>query len=226
MALSDRIVVMNQGRVEQIGPPHEAYERPATPFVASFLGKTNDSAGRSIGATPIGAGSWSGRHRWRACHRRIRPRRSASAEHGSRKVRTRIFQGNHWLYQVDTDCRPVDRDPPEHGEAHAGRGRGGAPRLARRGHGVRRRREEPPHERSAADRAPRRRAISRSACRRCCCSSASAGPAGHDGAAVVPRLGPVQGHRAGLHPEELARGARPTAITPRCSGGPSASPCW
>ena len=41
MALSDRIVVMNQGRVEQIGPPHEAYERPATPFVASFLGKTN-----------------------------------------------------------------------------------------------------------------------------------------------------------------------------------------
>ena len=42
MALSDRIVVMNQGRVEQIGPPHEAYERPATPFVASFLGKTND----------------------------------------------------------------------------------------------------------------------------------------------------------------------------------------
>ena len=29
----------------------------------------------------------------------------------------------------------------------------------------------------------------------------------HDGAALVPRLGPVQGHRAGLHPEELARGA-------------------
>src|ERR1700704_6588144 len=29
----------------------------------------------------------------------------------------------------------------------------------------------------------------------------------HDGAALVPRLGPVQGHRTGLHPEELARGA-------------------
>ena len=41
MALSDRIVVMNQGRVEQIAQPHEAYERPATPFVASFLGRTN-----------------------------------------------------------------------------------------------------------------------------------------------------------------------------------------
>ena len=45
MALSDRIVVMNQGRVEQIAPPHEAYERPATPFVASFLGRTNVLAG-------------------------------------------------------------------------------------------------------------------------------------------------------------------------------------
>src|SRR4029079_2605927 len=41
MALSDRIVVMNKGRAEQIGPPYEAYERPATPFVANFLGKTN-----------------------------------------------------------------------------------------------------------------------------------------------------------------------------------------
>jgi putative spermidine/putrescine transport system ATP-binding protein len=41
MALSDRIVVMNHGRAEQIGPPHETYERPATPFVATFLGKTN-----------------------------------------------------------------------------------------------------------------------------------------------------------------------------------------
>ena len=41
MALSDRVVVMNHGRAEQIGPPHEAYERPATPFVASFLGRTN-----------------------------------------------------------------------------------------------------------------------------------------------------------------------------------------
>ena len=41
MALSDRIVVMNKGRAEQVAAPHEAYERPATPFVANFLGKTN-----------------------------------------------------------------------------------------------------------------------------------------------------------------------------------------
>src|SRR5690348_15136215 len=36
MALSDRIVVMNKGRAEQIGRPNEVYEQPATPFVANF----------------------------------------------------------------------------------------------------------------------------------------------------------------------------------------------
>ncbi|MCU0987095.1 MAG: ABC transporter ATP-binding protein, partial [Acetobacteraceae bacterium] len=54
MALSDRVVVMNAGRVEQIAPPHEAYERPATAFVASFLGKTNRLRGV---VRPEGAGA-------------------------------------------------------------------------------------------------------------------------------------------------------------------------
>jgi len=39
LSLSDRIVVMNQGRVEQISPPHELYTRPKTPFVAQFVGR-------------------------------------------------------------------------------------------------------------------------------------------------------------------------------------------
>jgi putative spermidine/putrescine transport system ATP-binding protein len=80
MALSDRIVVMNHGRAEQVGPPHEAYERPATPFVASFLGKTNLLNGATV-----------------------RPEKIWFAAAGlAGKVRTRIFQGNHWLYQIDT----------------------------------------------------------------------------------------------------------------------------
>src|SRR5260221_8549494 len=44
MSLSDRIVVMSQGRIEQIGTPQETYERPASAFVSQFLGKTNDFA--------------------------------------------------------------------------------------------------------------------------------------------------------------------------------------
>src|SRR2546423_1346552 len=41
MSLSDRVVVMSQGRIEQIGPPPEIYNFPATPFVASFVGTLN-----------------------------------------------------------------------------------------------------------------------------------------------------------------------------------------
>ena len=41
MTMADRIAVMNQGRIEQIGPPAELYERPRTAFVAGFLGVSN-----------------------------------------------------------------------------------------------------------------------------------------------------------------------------------------
>jgi len=41
LSLADRLVVMNAGRIEQIGSPSDLYERPASPFVADFIGKTN-----------------------------------------------------------------------------------------------------------------------------------------------------------------------------------------
>jgi iron(III) transport system ATP-binding protein len=41
MALSDRVVLMRSGRIEQEGTPRELYFRPATPFVADFMGFTN-----------------------------------------------------------------------------------------------------------------------------------------------------------------------------------------
>ncbi|MCM8711310.1 ABC transporter ATP-binding protein [Clostridium sp. SYSU_GA19001] len=41
LILSDRIAVMNKGKIEQIGVPNEIYERPKTKFVASFIGETN-----------------------------------------------------------------------------------------------------------------------------------------------------------------------------------------
>ncbi|HET9094260.1 MAG TPA: ABC transporter ATP-binding protein [Solirubrobacteraceae bacterium] len=46
MAMSDRLAVMNAGKVEQCGSPREVYEDPATRFVASFLGASNLIAGR------------------------------------------------------------------------------------------------------------------------------------------------------------------------------------
>jgi len=41
MDLADRVIVLHRGRVEQIGTPEEIYDRPATEFVASFVGATN-----------------------------------------------------------------------------------------------------------------------------------------------------------------------------------------
>ncbi len=46
MAMADRLVVMREGRVEQIGRQEDLYERPATPFVARFIGQSNILSGR------------------------------------------------------------------------------------------------------------------------------------------------------------------------------------
>ena len=47
LAMSDRVVVMSEGRKEQEGPPEEVYSRPATRFVAGFLGYANVLDGRA-----------------------------------------------------------------------------------------------------------------------------------------------------------------------------------
>lgn len=41
MTMADAIAVMNRGRIEQLGPPQELYERPGSAFVAAFLGISN-----------------------------------------------------------------------------------------------------------------------------------------------------------------------------------------
>jgi iron(III) transport system ATP-binding protein len=51
LCLADRIVVMNQGVIEQVGTPMEIYREPATPFVADFVGKANVLPGRVHGGT-------------------------------------------------------------------------------------------------------------------------------------------------------------------------------
>jgi spermidine/putrescine transport system ATP-binding protein len=52
LSLSDRIAVMHEGQVEQMGTPSQIYERPQTPFVASFIGDTNLFRGKIEGAHP------------------------------------------------------------------------------------------------------------------------------------------------------------------------------
>ena len=58
MVIADRICVMNQGKIEQVGTPDEIYERPRTRFVADFVGKTNLLSGTLVGPDrfDLGAG--------------------------------------------------------------------------------------------------------------------------------------------------------------------------
>jgi spermidine/putrescine transport system ATP-binding protein len=53
LSVSDRLVVMNQGDILQIGTPHEIYESPATDFVARFIGETNLFDGKVISVEQI-----------------------------------------------------------------------------------------------------------------------------------------------------------------------------
>jgi ABC-type Fe3+/spermidine/putrescine transport system ATPase subunit len=54
LTMSDRIAVMHEGRIEQIGSSQEIYARPRTRFVASFIGEANFLDGRVVGAGPEG----------------------------------------------------------------------------------------------------------------------------------------------------------------------------
>ena len=113
LALSDRVVVMNHGRIEQEDSPLAAYEHPRTGFVCDFLGKANlftvdrvDAAGLAVGplALPLPVGDSAG---VRAGDRiLVRPEKISFGEPGAgalaARVTNRVFQGNHWLYQLAT----------------------------------------------------------------------------------------------------------------------------
>jgi sulfate transport system ATP-binding protein len=64
LEVSDRVVIMNEGRIEQSGTPEEVYDGPATPFVFGFLGDVNLFHGRlhhgrvRIGESELDAPEW------------------------------------------------------------------------------------------------------------------------------------------------------------------------
>ncbi len=58
LEVSDRVIVMNEGRVEQVGTPSEVYDHPASPFVYQFLGDVNLFQGR-VHDGNVRVGDWS-----------------------------------------------------------------------------------------------------------------------------------------------------------------------
>ena len=120
MALSDRIVVMNRGRAEQIARPTEIYQRPASAFVANFLGKINVlPAHVAAGVATIGRAAFPASGRTDGMFSaNVRPERITFADNGvAGIVRARIFQGHHWLVQVATDAGLVTVIAPNDGRA-------------------------------------------------------------------------------------------------------------
>jgi len=88
MAMADRLVVMQDGHVQQIGTQEDLYERPATPFVARFIGRSNmlDGTLGADGRMQVDGAdiSLAGRHAGRgACTLALRPERLSLGGAGS-----------------------------------------------------------------------------------------------------------------------------------------------
>jgi len=66
LALSDRVAVMNAGRIEQVGTPDEIYDYPQSRFVADFIGLSDFVAGTLSASTPTRARPSSRRMGWRS----------------------------------------------------------------------------------------------------------------------------------------------------------------
>ncbi|WP_249976334.1 ABC transporter ATP-binding protein [Vreelandella olivaria] len=116
LSLSDRVVVMNQGKVVQVDEPFAAYENPKNNFVSSFVGKTNLLAchidQREGRQAHVKLGDYQleitvpNDIKGDQIQLSIRPEKLELTQQAAGKlqgrVRTRLFLGNHWLYQVDS----------------------------------------------------------------------------------------------------------------------------
>ena len=57
LSMADRIVIMNEGKVEQIGSPNEVYCKPQTLFVADFIGEMTQFTGTTSGRSSVKIGN-------------------------------------------------------------------------------------------------------------------------------------------------------------------------
>ena len=153
LTMSDRIAVMNHGRVEQVGAPEEVYERPTTTFVAGFIGVSNlmPATGRrrparcSSTAGPRSTRRTDGLRRRRALPRggaageaadrddRRRRRRRTAAAHGSRgSSRARSTSGRRprWSSTSASEVRMTVLVPERRARPSGSRCPGGGARVA------------------------------------------------------------------------------------------------
>ncbi|HXH83416.1 MAG TPA: ABC transporter ATP-binding protein [Candidatus Tectomicrobia bacterium] len=133
LSLSDRVAVMRDGRIQQVGTPRDLYERPVNRFVADFVGTNNFIAGvcasvkddRVVVETPLGALHGLGADGvapGARCVLAVRPENVALGGEGENRVEGRValaaYLGNTLRYDVETAAGvtlKVDvRDPWHH----------------------------------------------------------------------------------------------------------------
>ncbi len=132
MTLADRVVLMKQGSIEQIGRPFDLYDQPNGRFSSTFLGKANvfagllhngafETAGHSL---PVGTTCATGEVDYI-----VRPEKIAFTQKDavvSGRITACAFLGNHWLFQVETclgtiQLTQVNDGPPRAAEGdHVG----------------------------------------------------------------------------------------------------------
>ncbi|MGY4306480.1 putative spermidine/putrescine transport system ATP-binding protein [Bradyrhizobium sp. USDA 4369] len=131
LSMSDRVVVMEQGRIVQVDPPYRLYESPATSFISAFVGKMNRlsgvwrSGGVEIGGSLLpcnGAGLCEGA----AAVLAIRPEKIGLKAPGAGvldgRVKGRFFLGSAWFFTVETPAGLIGVFLPNAGEEPAREG--------------------------------------------------------------------------------------------------------
>jgi iron(III) transport system ATP-binding protein len=109
--LGDRVAVMKEGRVEQVGPPEEVFHHPKTPFVATFLGRADLlpatvtdrgllAEGVSFEQAVALAPGTQVEVAMRPDDVALEPLPGANGSHGEARVEARWFRGTHHLYRV------------------------------------------------------------------------------------------------------------------------------
>ncbi len=140
MSISDQIIIMSRGKVEQIGSPREIYYRPANKFVADFIGEANfldakvdetngETAKITVAGTQLEALNYAGIQAGSEASLVLRPENVTLSDTGILKgtVTFSTFMGSYQYYQVDvggksvniTDYNPLGRKVYEAGEKAA-----------------------------------------------------------------------------------------------------------
>jgi putative spermidine/putrescine transport system ATP-binding protein len=110
LSISDRVVVMHGGRIQQVDAPHRLYEHPQSRLISSFVGKTNllrgtVRAGLLELASGIRVAAGSGCTDGQQLTIVLRPEKIVIRADGAGQVRGRVaerfFLGSQWLYRID-----------------------------------------------------------------------------------------------------------------------------